>query len=217
VVRNAYSLISGPHGPYDRACWYLRIFQLLDAAGARFRRSSRRRLAARPPSIKVLAVKPGPVAQFVPASSCWARASSRRLRFTTLIVAERGRAGRRNLREDARFVRRWPKRGVASPASVRRLHSAEAGVLDGRRATHPLQRTRHFVRGLSEDKTGAGPHSSSATATSGVRRDQRGSIWRWRWRRKTMATDPRMQAAAQLRALPPPQRAASRNFSRCWN
>ena len=122
-------------------------FQLLDAAGPISAFEIAARFAGQPPSIKVLAMKPGPVR-----SSSGVEMLARGLKpsaaITTLIVA-----GGEGVREAATcattlgFVRALGKRGVrvASVCSGAYI-LAEAGVLDGRRATTHWQRTRHFLK-----------------------------------------------------------------------
>jgi len=121
-------------------------FQLLDAAGPISVFEIAARFAGQPPSIKVLAVTPGPVR-----SSSGVEMLARGLRpsgaITTLIVA--GGEGVRTAatcEKTLGFVRTMVKRGirVASVCSGAYI-LAEAGVLDGRRATTHWQRTRHFV------------------------------------------------------------------------
>ena len=121
-------------------------FQLLDAAGPISVFEIAARFAGQSPSIKVLAVTPGPVR-----SSSGVEMLARGLKpssaITTLIVA-----GGEGVREAATcdktlgFVRALAKRGVrvASVCSGAYI-LAEAGLLDGRRATTHWQRTRHFV------------------------------------------------------------------------
>jgi transcriptional regulator GlxA family with amidase domain len=121
-------------------------FQLLDAAGPISVFEIAARFAGSPPSIKVLAVTPGPVR-----SSSGVEILARGLKpsgaISTLIVA-----GGEGVRAAARcektlaFVRGIAKRGVriASVCSGAYI-LAEAGVLDGRRATTHWQRTRHFL------------------------------------------------------------------------
>src|SRR6202165_259280 len=121
-------------------------FQLLAAAGPISVLEIAARFAGSPPSIKVLAVTPGPVR-----SSSGVEMLARGLKpsgaISTLIVA-----GGDGVRAAARCektlacVRGIAKRGVrvASVCSGAYI-LAEAGVLDGRRATTHWQRTRHFL------------------------------------------------------------------------
>ncbi|MGA8898281.1 GlxA family transcriptional regulator [Bradyrhizobium sp.] len=121
-------------------------FQLLDAAGPISVFEIAGRFAGTPASIKVLAETPGPVR-----SSSGAEMLARGLRsagqLSTLIVA--GGDGVRAAAQSARilaFVRAAAKRGVriASVCSGAYI-LAEAGLLDGRRATTHWGRTRHFL------------------------------------------------------------------------
>ncbi|MEA2796210.1 MAG: hypothetical protein QOI87_3590 [Bradyrhizobium sp.] len=121
-------------------------FQLLDAAGPISVFEIAARFAGADQSIKVLAVTPGPVR-----SSSGVELLARGLRpsgaISTLIVA--GGAGVRTAatcEKTLAFVRGIATRGVriASVCSGAYI-LAEAGVLDGRRATTHWQRTRHFV------------------------------------------------------------------------
>ena len=128
-------------------------FQLLDAAGPISAFEIAARFAGQPPSINLLAVKPGPVR-----SSSGVEMLARGLKpsaaITTLIVA-----GGEGVRQAATcettlaFVRAMAKRGirVASVCSGAYI-LAEAGVLDGRRATTHWQRTRHFVKAYPKIK-----------------------------------------------------------------
>jgi transcriptional regulator GlxA family with amidase domain len=121
-------------------------FQLLDAAGPISVFEIAARFAGGAPSIKVLAVAPGSVR-----SSSGVELLARGLRpsgaISTLIVA--GGEGVRTAatcQKTLAFVRVIAKRGVrvASVCSGAYI-LAEAGVLDGRRATTHWQRTRHFL------------------------------------------------------------------------
>jgi transcriptional regulator GlxA family with amidase domain len=121
-------------------------FQLLDAAGPISVFEIAQRFAGLSPSIKVMAVTPGPVR-----SSSGAELLARGIKpsgaITTLIVA--GGEGVRTAAKCDRtlsLVRSMVRRGVrvASVCSGAFI-LAEAGVLDGRRATTHWQRTRQFV------------------------------------------------------------------------
>ena len=122
-------------------------FQLLDAAGpiSVFEVAGRKAGAAA--SIRVLAEVPGPVR-----SSSGVEILARGLRsassISTLIVA--GGLGVREASQSAKilaFVRAVARRGVrvASVCSGAYI-LAEAGLLDGRRATTHWQRTGHFLK-----------------------------------------------------------------------
>jgi transcriptional regulator GlxA family with amidase domain len=121
-------------------------FQLLDAAGPIAVFEIAARSAGKPPSIKVIALTPGAVR-----SSSGAEMLARGIRpagaITTLIVAGgwgvRSAAG---CKKTLNFVRAMQKRGVriASVCSGAYI-LAEAGILDGRRATTHWQRTRDFL------------------------------------------------------------------------
>ena len=121
-------------------------FQLLDAAGPISVFEIAGRFAGRPLSIKVLAVAPGAVR-----SSAGVELLARGLKaagaIDTLIVA--GGVGVETAATcpmTLSFVRRVAKRGIrlASVCSGAYI-LAEAGLLDGRRATTHWGRTRHFV------------------------------------------------------------------------
>jgi len=121
-------------------------FQLLDAAGPISAFEIAARVAGKPPSIKTIAVTPGAVR-----SSSGVEMLARGIRpsgaISTLIVS--GGPGVRDAatcEKTLAFVRAMAKRGirVASVCSGAYI-LAEAGVLDGRRATTHWQRTRDFL------------------------------------------------------------------------
>ena len=121
-------------------------FQLLDAAGLISVFEIAARFAGKPPSIKTIAVTPGAVR-----SSSGVEMLARTIRpsgaITTLIVS--GGWGVRaavKCETTLKFVRAMAARGVrvASVCSGAYI-LAEAGILDGRRATTHWQRTRDFL------------------------------------------------------------------------
>jgi transcriptional regulator GlxA family with amidase domain len=122
-------------------------FQLLDAAGPISVFEIAMRYAGMAPSIRVLAVKPGPVR-----SSSGVEMLARGIKpsgaITTLIVAGgEGVRGAAKCATTLALVRAMVKRGVrvASVCSGAFV-LAEAGVLDGRRATTHWQRTSQFLK-----------------------------------------------------------------------
>ncbi len=128
-------------------------FQLLDAAGPIAAFEIAARFAGSAPDIKALAVKPGPVR-----SSSGVEMMARGLRpsgaITTLIVAGgEGSRGPALCPKTLAFVRAIAGRGVriASVCSGAYI-LAEAGLLDGRRATTHWQRTRHFLKAYPKVK-----------------------------------------------------------------
>jgi transcriptional regulator GlxA family with amidase domain len=128
-------------------------FQLLDAAGPISAFEIASRYTGNAPVIRVLAMKPGPVR-----SSSGVEMMARGLRpsgaITTLIVA--GGVGSRGpaiCPKTLAFVRGIAKRGVRVASVCSGAYVlAEAGLLDGRRATTHWQRTGHFVRAYPKVK-----------------------------------------------------------------
>jgi transcriptional regulator GlxA family with amidase domain len=128
-------------------------FQLLDASGPISVFEIAARFAGTPPSIKLLAATPGPVR-----SSSGVEMLARGLKgsgaMATLIVA-----GGEGVDVAARcdktlaFVRALAKRGVRIASVCSGAYVlAEAGLLDGRRATTHWRRTRHFLNAYPKVK-----------------------------------------------------------------
>jgi transcriptional regulator GlxA family with amidase domain len=121
-------------------------FQLLDAAGPISVFEIAARYVGAPASIRVLAATPGPV-RSSSGVEMLARGFKLSGAISTLIVAGgQGVRAPANCANTLGFVRVIAKRGnrVASVCSGAYV-LAEAGLLDGRRATTHWERTRHFV------------------------------------------------------------------------
>jgi transcriptional regulator GlxA family with amidase domain len=121
-------------------------FQLLDAAGPIAAFEIAARLSRQVPAIKAIALQPGPV-RSSSGVEMLARSTRPLADITTLIIAGgNGVRGVWHCPKTLAFVRGMAKRGVrvASVCSGAYI-LAEAGLLDGKRATTHWQRTQHFV------------------------------------------------------------------------
>jgi len=121
-------------------------FQLLDAAGPISVFEIAARFSGAAPAIRTLAATPGPV-RSTSGVEMLARGLKPSSAITTLIIA--GGEGVRTAAtcpKTLAFVRGLAKRGVRVASVCSGAYVlAEAGLLDGRRATTHWQRTRHFV------------------------------------------------------------------------
>ncbi|MBR1269714.1 GlxA family transcriptional regulator [Bradyrhizobium sp. AUGA SZCCT0222] len=121
-------------------------FQLLDAAGPISVFEIAARFAGAAPAIRTLAATAGPV-RSTSGVEMLARGFKPSSAITTLIVA--GGEGVRTAAicpKTLAFVRALARRGVRVASVCSGAYVlAEAGLLDGRRATTHWQRTRHFV------------------------------------------------------------------------
>jgi transcriptional regulator GlxA family with amidase domain len=128
-------------------------FQLLDAAGPISAFEIAARVSDKAPDIRVVAVTPGPV-RSSSGVEMMARGFKPSGAITTLIVAGgEGSRGPAICPKTLAFVRAIARRGVrvASVCSGAYI-LAEAGLLDGRRATTHWQRTRHFLKAYPKVK-----------------------------------------------------------------
>ncbi len=197
-------------------------FPVAGCRRARFRysRSLRVMPTARPRSGS-LAVTPGPVRSTSGVEMLARRLEGRPGAITTLIIAGgEGVRCRQATCEKTLGVRARgsPNAASASPASAPApIILAEAGLLDGRRATTHWQRTRHFLKTYPQVKLEPDQHLRRATAISGPRPGSRpASICRWRWSRKISATRSRRRPPGSSCSITAAA-AASRNSPRCWN
>jgi len=174
---------------------------------ARFRYSNRRPLRRQSAVDQGAGGDAGSGAQFHRASNCSREALKPSARSSTLIVAGgEGVDAAAKCDKTLRFVRAIAKRGVRVASVCSGAYMlAEAGLLDGRRATTHWGRTRPLSLGPSRVKWEP-DQIFVATATSGVRRDHRrhrsGAGDGGRRFRDEVAQKDR----APARALSPPQR-----------
>jgi transcriptional regulator GlxA family with amidase domain len=121
-------------------------FQLLDAAGPISAFEIAHRFAGTAPAVRTIAIEPGPVRSSSGVEMV-ARSSRPSTSFSTLIVA--GGEGVRSAAvcpKTLALVRGMAKRGVRIASVCSGAYVlAEAGLLDGKRATTHWQRTGHFV------------------------------------------------------------------------
>ena len=139
--------------------------------------------------------------------------------ITTLIVAGgAGRAAAATAQKTLAFVRAMAKRGVRIASVCSGAYVlAEAGLLDGRRATTHWRRTRHFLATYPQGEARARPiftRDGNIWTLGGDHRRHRPGAGDGGggFRRRDRADRPRASSCSITAAA-----AASRNSRRCWN
>src|SRR5437016_5431915 len=128
-------------------------FQLLDAAGPISVFEVAGRIQGAPASIKVVAAEPGEVRSSSGAAMLARGFGAARGAGTLIVAGGEGVHQPASCRRTLDFVRAAARRGcrIASVCSGAYV-LAEAGLLDGRRATTHWRRTRHFLSAYPEVK-----------------------------------------------------------------
>ena len=184
---------------------------------SRCSRSPRASPASRP-SIKVLAVTPGPVRSFVRRRDAGARPKAVGRDHHADRGRRRGGAAGGDVREDAGLRARDGKaRRPRRQRLLRRLHPGRSRPARWPPRHHALAAHPAFCQGLSEDEAGARPHLRPRRQHLELGRDQR----RHRpgagdGRRRISATRSRSRPRASSCSTTAAA-AASRNSPRCWN